>query len=127
MLAHVRRGDVITHLMARAAVSLYWWNPLAWFGWRRFLKERECAADDLVLGTGARASEYAGHLLEIARSLRSSPTATWAAVAMARPSHLEGRVLAILDSQVNRNAPRRAVAALAACCATALVVPFAAL
>jgi beta-lactamase regulating signal transducer with metallopeptidase domain len=42
-LAHVRRGDVMTHLVARAAVSLYWWNPLAWFGWRRFLKERASA------------------------------------------------------------------------------------
>jgi len=125
-LAHVRRGDVITHLMARAAVSLYWWNPLAWFGWRRFLKERECAADDLVLATGARASEYAGHLLEIARSLRSWPTATSTAVAMARGSQLEGRVLRILDSRANRNAPRGAVVALAACLATALLVPFAA-
>lgn len=125
-LAHVRRGDGVTHLMARAALSLYWWNPLVWFGWRRFLKERECAADDLVLATGARASEYAGHLLEIARSLRSSPAATWATVAMARPSQLEGRVRALLDSRVNRNAPRRAVVALAACMATALLVPFAA-
>src|SRR6516225_500281 len=125
-LAHVRRGDVITHLMARAAVSLYWWNPLAWFGWRRFLKERECAADDLVLATGARASDYAGHLLEIARSLRSWPTATSTAVAMARGSQLEGRILRILGSRVNRNAPRRAVVALAACLATALLIPFAA-
>lgn len=125
-LGHVRRGDVVTHLMARAAVSLYWWNPLAWFGWRRFLKERECAADDLVLATGARASEYAGHLLEIARSLRSSPPATSTAVAMARGSQLEGRVLLILDSRVNRNAPRRAVVALAACLVSALLVPFAA-
>ena len=125
-LAHVRRGDVITHLMARAAVSLYWWNPLAWFGWRRFLKERECAADDLVLATGARASEYASHLLEIARSLRSWPTATSTAVAMARGSQLEGRILRILGSRVNRNAPRRAVVALAACLATALLIPFAA-
>jgi TonB family protein len=126
-LAHVRRGDVMTHLVARAAVSLYWWNPLAWFGWRRFLKERECAADDLVLATGARASEYAGHLLEIARSLRSWPTATSTAVAMARGSQLEGRVVRILDSRVNRNAPRRAVVALAACLATALLIPFAAM
>jgi len=28
-LAHVRRGDVATHLMARFALSLHWWNPLA--------------------------------------------------------------------------------------------------
>ena len=39
-LAHVRRGDGATHLLARTALALYWWNPLAWFAWREFLKER---------------------------------------------------------------------------------------
>jgi beta-lactamase regulating signal transducer with metallopeptidase domain len=29
-LSHVRRGDVATHLLARTALALYWWNPLAW-------------------------------------------------------------------------------------------------
>src|SRR6202022_3259008 len=68
--AHVRRGDLATHLIARAALTLYWWNPLAWSAWRQFLKERERAADDLVLAAGARASAYAAHLLDVARSMR---------------------------------------------------------
>lgn len=72
-LAHVRRGDAATHLLARTAWSLNWWNPLAWSAWREFLKERERATDDLVLNAGARASDYAGHLLEVARSLQSAP------------------------------------------------------
>ena len=58
-LAHVRRGDSGTHILARVALSLYWWNPLAWTAWRGFLKERERAADDLVLSAGGCASEYA--------------------------------------------------------------------
>ena len=29
-LAHIRRGDLATQLIARAAVSLFWWNPLVW-------------------------------------------------------------------------------------------------
>lgn len=72
-LAHVRRGDHAKHLMARAALCAYWWNPLAWLAWRAFLKERERATDDLVLAAGARASDYAAHLLEIARTMRSAP------------------------------------------------------
>ena len=107
-LAHVRRGDPATHLLARAAMNIYWWNPLAWIAWREFLKERERAADDLVLNAGARASDYAGHLLEVARTLQSAPAIGWAAVAMARRSQLEGRLLAILDSGVNRAAAGRA-------------------
>src|SRR5260370_20929002 len=125
-LAHVRRGDVGTHLLARAALSLYWWNPLAWIAWREFLKERERATDDLVLNAGARASEYASHLLEVARSMQSSAAIGWAAVAMARRSQLEGRLLAILDTRITRKAPGRAAALVASLLAIALVAPFAA-
>jgi TonB family protein len=125
-LAHVERGDVATHLVGRLALILNWWNPLAWFAWREFLKERERAADDLVLATGARASDYAGHLLEVARSMQTSPALAWAAVAMARRSQLEGRLIAILDSHVRRNAAGRASALAAVVAAIALVAPFAA-
>ncbi|HYW48439.1 MAG TPA: TonB family protein [Bryobacteraceae bacterium] len=126
-LAHVRRGDVATQLLARTALGLNWWNPLAWIAWREFLKERERAADDLVLSAGASASAYAGHLLELARSLQSSPATAWAAVAMARRSQLEGRLLAILDSKVNRGAAGRASLAAAVFVALVLVAPFAAI
>ncbi|MBZ5576155.1 MAG: TonB family protein [Acidobacteriia bacterium] len=126
-LAHVSRGDLATHLLARVAWCLYWWNPLAWTSWRRFLKERERAADDRVLAAGALPSDYAGHLLDIARAMRLSASLESAALAMARGSQLEGRLLAILDSSVNRRAPSRASVALAALAAVALVAPFAAL
>ena len=125
-LAHVRRGDVATHWLARMALTVYWWNPLAWMAWREFLKERERATDDLVLNTGARASEYAGHLLEVARTMQSAPAIGWAAVAMARRSQLEGRLLAILDSGVNRKAPGRATALMTALLAVGIIAPLAA-
>jgi TonB family protein len=125
-LAHVRRGDVATHLLARAALAVYWWNPLAWKAWREFLKERERATDDLVLNAGARASEYANHLLDVARTMRSTTGVGCAAVAMARKSQLEGRLMAILDAGVNRRAPGRAAALVAGLLAVAMVAPFAA-
>ena len=126
-LAHVRRGDIATHLLARTALSLYWWNPLAWMAWREFLKERERATDDLVLSTGARASDYAGHLLEIARTMQSPPAMGWAAVAMARTSQLEGRLLAILDSGRNRKPAGRTAALVTALLAVSIVAPLASL
>ena len=126
-LAHVRRGDVATHLIARAALALYWWNPLAWTAWREFLKERERAADDLVLSAGAGQSEYASHLLEVARSLQPVPATGAAAIAMARRSQLEGRLLAILADGVNRRQPGRLATLFAASAAIALVLPLAAI
>jgi TonB family protein len=125
-LAHVRRGDVATHLLARAALAVYWWNPLAWKAWREFLKERERATDDLVLNAGERASEYADHLLDVAWSMRSITGVGSAAVAMARRSQLEGRLMAILDAGVNRRAPGRAAAVVAGLLAVVMVAPFAA-
>jgi TonB family protein len=125
-LAHVRRGDAATHWLARAALSLHWWNPLARMAWSAFLKERERAADDLVLETGARASEYASQLLEVARQMHSAPAMRWVAVPMARPSQLEGRLLAILDPAVRRGAPRGLAVAAVALLAVALVAPLAA-
>lgn len=126
-LAHIRRGDLATQTIARAAVALFWWNPLAWTVWREFVKERERAADDLVLTAGEPATEYAGHLLDIARSMHALPALVSAAVAMARPSQLEGRLMAILDARTNRKSPGPRAALTAAVLAVAAVAPFAAL
>ncbi len=97
-LAHIERGDIATNLLARTALALYWWHPLVWIAWNEFLRERENAADDMVLRSGVRASEYAGVLLDIARTFEAPSALTAAAVPMARRSRLESRVSAILDS-----------------------------
>ena len=99
-LAHVKRWDCLTQEIASVNCALYWFNPLAWLAACRMRAEREKACDDFVLNAGARPSEYAGHLVEIARQFAS---ANWrGAVAMARPSGLERRVTAILDGRCNR-------------------------
>ncbi len=94
-LGHVRRADWLTHLAAHVLASLHWFNPLAWVALRAMTRERERACDDFVLAHGARPSEYAQHLLDIARS--GAVGARYAmAPAMARPSELEGRLISIL-------------------------------
>jgi hypothetical protein len=62
---------------------------------------RLCDKQQLVL-TGSRASDYAEHLLDLARSLRSRRSHALAALAMAQTSHLEGRLVAILDATRSR-------------------------
>jgi TonB family protein len=126
-LAHVLRGDAATHVLARVALAPFWWNPLAWSAWRQLLRESERAADDLVLTAGEPPTEYAGHLLDVARHMQSQSNSLCVTVAMARRSELEGRLLAILDSRVNRRAPRSAWAWAAAFTAMALVAPVAAI
>ncbi|MEY2429349.1 MAG: bla regulator protein blaR1 [Verrucomicrobiota bacterium] len=99
-LAHVKRWDCLTQTIARLACAVYWFNPLVWVAARRMCIERERACDDLVLNDGCKASDYAAHLVEIARTFRRVPQV--AAIAMARSSNLEGRIAAIVDGSRNR-------------------------
>jgi HEAT repeat protein/beta-lactamase regulating signal transducer with metallopeptidase domain len=96
-LAHVRRRDCLVQAMTQVACAAYWFNPLTWIASRRLRAERERACDDLVLEAGTRGADYAQHLLDIARTVTPRRSLSAAALAMARPSELEGRLLAILD------------------------------
>jgi beta-lactamase regulating signal transducer with metallopeptidase domain len=123
-LAHVARYDCLTQTLALVACAIYWPHPGVWQLARQLRIERELACDDRVLTAGADARDYAGHLLDIAYTLggRRAPAL---AVAMARPSQLEGRLLAALDAARNRRAPGRAVRLAAAVCAAAALVALA--
>ncbi len=126
-MAHLKRRDCQTLLLARIVTALHWFNPLAWTATRRLQAERERACDDLVLSVGTRRSEYAQHLLEIARAMRAPGSPGWATVAMARPSELEGRLLAILDPRRNRRRATRAATVVGLVAMSLLVLPLAAL
>jgi beta-lactamase regulating signal transducer with metallopeptidase domain len=99
-LAHVKRNDCLTQIIAQLCCAVYWFHPGAWYTARRIRAERELACDEHVLGVGVNACDYAAHLLEIARMCRAPAGSAIAAVAMARPSQLEGRLLAILEQRV---------------------------
>ncbi|HUF88874.1 MAG TPA: HEAT repeat domain-containing protein [Gemmatimonadota bacterium] len=125
-LAHVRRGDLATHLVAWVACSLYWFHPLAWIAARRLRHESERACDDLVLGAGTRASEYATHLLDIVRAAGRG-RAPVAAVPMAQRSSFEGRLLAILEPGVARHSLTPGRKAAVAAALALVVLPLAAM
>src|SRR6185436_8528665 len=72
--------------------------------------ERERACDDLVLRAGANGPDYAHQLLQLARGTRGSGGPAWA-LAMARPSQLEGRLLSILDPTRERQGLSRGMTA----------------
>ena len=110
-LAHVKRRDCLTHVLAQVACALYWFNPLSWVAARHARAERERACDDLVLAAGTPGADYADQLLEIARVMRAgrlSSVVAGASLAMAHRSQLEGRLMAILDPSVPRASVSRA-------------------
>ena len=128
-LAHVKRHDCLTHLVAQLACAAYWFNPLAWVAARRLRTKRERACDDLVLASGTRGSDYADQLLDIARVMRAGrfpAVLAGATLAMAHRSQLEGRLMAILDPSISRRGLTRVGVLTAATAFVLFIVPVAA-
>ncbi len=121
-LEHVRRGDWLTHCVARAVCAAYWFHPMAWMAWRELVFEAERACDDAVV-TGADAERYADQLLSLAQRLsaRRQPH-----LAMADRRDLSRRVLAVLnETQLRGRAGRPCLAGVvaAAVILTGLLTP----
>lgn len=125
-LAHVRRNDVATCLVARVACALHWMNPLVWRAARKLRDECERACDDLVIRAGMTASTYADDLLDIVRNAGTSRSPA-VALPMAQRSDFEGRLLAILDPIGPRRAPSRVRSFAVAAFVTAIAMPLAAM
>lgn len=110
-LAHVRRRDLVGHVLSHVMCALYWFHPLVWVAATRLRAESERACDDAALAAGQRAPDYAEHLLDILVAGRASATPLMA-LAMARRGDFEGRLLDILDSARVRAMPSRRQTAL---------------
>jgi TonB family protein len=101
-LAHIRRRDWVVQMAAELLRSVYWFNPLLWIACRQLRRESEHACDDAVLNLGIEGPDYAAHLLDLARTFKQYRRTFVPAPAMARPSSLERRVVAMLNARLNR-------------------------
>ena len=64
-LAHYKRRDHVTGLLAELAACLLPWNPLIWLAKKRLVRLSEQACDDWVLEAGRPAPDYAESLLDL--------------------------------------------------------------
>ncbi len=101
-MAHIRRHDWIVQLCTDALRSVCWFNPLFRVACARLRRHSEQACDDAVLRAGIQPRAYAAHLLDLARVCRRHDLASAVTTPMARPSTLERRVFAMLDSTLDR-------------------------
>jgi len=102
-LAHVKRGDIVGQLMMRFVCAVWWFNPFAHLLARAQEEDRELACDDIVLGTGTPASQYAEILLSVAERLNRRAGLS-AAVCMAGNNRLRERLVFVLDGGRQRGA-----------------------
>jgi beta-lactamase regulating signal transducer with metallopeptidase domain/ankyrin repeat protein len=66
-LAHYQRRDHWTHAVQLIALSVHWFNPLVWLGFRQLRADRELAADEWALQhlEPERATGYGDTLLKV--------------------------------------------------------------
>jgi TonB family protein len=64
--AHVRHGDCFIQWLARLHVSVFWFNPMAWWLQRRLAALAETTSDDAVIAEFGDRAGYAEMLLDIA-------------------------------------------------------------
>jgi beta-lactamase regulating signal transducer with metallopeptidase domain len=124
--AHIRRRDWAIQMVAEIACAVYWFNPLLWIACNRLRQEGEHASDDEVLLRGVDGTEYAAHILDVVRMLKSSGRAWSPTVAMARPSNLERRFAAMVNASLDRRSVTRCAFLVTALSVLFLVLPLAA-
>ena len=122
--AHIQRVDAGTQLVAQAASALFWFHPLVWYAVGQMRCERERACDDHVLASGAVACDYASDLLALVTNYGYVERHA-VALAFARRSHFEGRLLALLDPTIERGSLSPSRMATVLSLSAALVVPLA--
>ena len=124
-MAHVRRGDWLMQMAAELLRCVHWFNPLAWYACRRLRQEGEQASDDAVFRLGIAPSEYAGHLVDLARNLKSPGRIASLALAMAGSSSLERRIDAMLNSKISHSAVTKFAVVATVIVSFGLVLPVA--
>jgi len=107
-LAHVKRKDILIQFLAQVVCCIYWVNPLVWILERQLFLERERACDDMALGQDIKASEYAGHLMEVLEEMgNKNNNNLWVITAMAEGTDFKDRILSILNPTARRRSPQR--------------------
>lgn len=124
-MAHIRRADWSIQIAAEMVRAVFWFNPLFWIACARLRRESEQACDDAVLEAGVSPSEYASHLVEIARACRPASPPVTTAMPIARPSTLEWRITAMLNTSLSRSAPSRRTLAVTLLVLLAITIPIA--
>ena len=108
-LSHIRRCDFVCQLIGEFACALYWFHPLAWYAARTMREDAELAADEAVLQTGLKPSDYAAELLKIAADLGNKPMHF---ATLGTPAMTNSKIETRLESILAPNAGTRGVTTL---------------
>jgi beta-lactamase regulating signal transducer with metallopeptidase domain len=122
-LAHIKRWDGLIEVLVLVARSMYWFNPLVWLAVRSLRIERERDCDDAVLNAGARPSDYAMCLMDIAADLGAARRPAWQLSTVSQGSNLKERIMCILNPKIDRNRGRRRAGIVTCLLMGSIIIP----
>jgi beta-lactamase regulating signal transducer with metallopeptidase domain len=129
---HLEQRDALFQLVSELVCAMQWYNPVAWWAKRRLERERELAADERVIATGLRPSDYAGQLVAVAAELAAHriPAVGVAVVGRSMLAHRVERILSAPTIELPRRWQGRvlslvavAVSAVVACARASATPP----
>jgi beta-lactamase regulating signal transducer with metallopeptidase domain len=94
-LAHFRRRDHISGLIAELIVCILPWNPLLWWSKKRMVRFSEQACDDWVVAGGRHVEDYAQSLL----NFRPQKQVAFVPAVVSSKKTLAGRFHRILEER----------------------------
>jgi hypothetical protein len=106
-LAHLRRRDAAAQILALICRALYWPHPLVWLAARALSADAEQSADDAVIVSGVRQSDYAQLLLHVAAGVTGRRCFAGLETAMAARAGLELRIQSVLAPNLLRTGVTR--------------------
>jgi hypothetical protein len=124
-MAHVANRDTVNHVVSRLLRAVHWFNPLTWLACRLAEREREYAADCIVIRCGVSPADYVAHVVAVLRSGRAASLGHELGLG-GRQSFLEDRLRRVLRLDRSR-ARRPSVLPAAVLVIALLVVPLGAL
>ncbi|MBN2071393.1 MAG: tetratricopeptide repeat protein [Candidatus Krumholzibacteriota bacterium] len=122
-LVHVKRWDALIEIFTLIVTVIYWFNPVILFAVRQLRIERERDCDDAVLCAGAKPSDYAELLMEIASDLSGQARPVWQLSTISQSSNLKERLMNILNTRIDRKRGSRRVAVVTAILVLMITVP----
>lgn len=119
-LAHAKRKDNWTGLLAHAVVCVFWFHPLLWWIEKQLNFERELACDEMVIGWGAQPENYVAGILKVCRFGLSQQVAGVSGVSN---SNLKNRMEVIMSLSSSKPVERVSRALLGSLIAMMTVFP----
>jgi beta-lactamase regulating signal transducer with metallopeptidase domain len=102
-LAHLRRRDALSQALVMLCSALYWPLPLVWLEAKRLRADAERAADDAVINSGIKQSDYAELLLSVASQITGRRFFAGLEFSMTGHGSLEARIQSVLAPHRSRS------------------------